>query len=238
MNPTEPINYKTNWLVAEAGGRSHVTSVLQDIKQRYAIQQCDVLELGSGIGTNLSVFVSNNRVQGIEGMEAAVLESKSRGIAAIQANIEQPLTLPPNSADWILCIDVLEHLMNPVACLDSAFRLLRSDGRLIINVPNHFDWRGRMRVLRGSGIDSQRYFPESRIWEYPHVRFFQRATIEELLRSVGFSVEADYSHRFNTFPKAAVFGRIGAQRLLQAMQNHWPDLFSAGFFLVCRKSHV
>lgn len=235
---SKPVNYKTSWLVAEADGRSHITSVLQEIKQRYAIQQRDVLELGSGIGTNLSIFASNNQVQGIEGMEAAVLESKARGIAAIQANLEEPLALPPNSADWILCVDVLEHLMNPVVCLESAWRLLRSDGRLIVNVPNHFDWRGRMRVLRGSGIDSQGYFPESRIWEYPHVRFFQRATIEELLHSVGFAVEEDYSHRFNTFPKAAVFGRIGAQHMLRAVQNRWPDVFSAGFFLICRKSHA
>jgi SAM-dependent methyltransferase len=212
--------------------------VLQDIERRHAIQQCDVLELGSGIGTNLSIFAPTNRVQGVEGMGEAVLESKARGIAAIQANLEEPLALPPGCADWILCIDVLEHLMNPVACLDSASRLLRSDGHLIVNVPNHFDWRGRMRVLRGSGIDSQRYFPESQTWEYPHVRFFQRATIEELLRSVGFLVEEDYSYRFNTFPKAAVFRRVGAQRLLQAMQNRWPDLFSAGYFLVCRKRHA
>jgi SAM-dependent methyltransferase len=238
MKSTEPINYKTSWLVTEAGGRSHITSVLQDIKQGHAIRQCDVLELGSGIGTNLSVFAPNNRVQGVEGMGEAVLESKERGIAAIQADLEKPLALPPNSADWILCIDVLEHLMNPVVCLESAGRLLRSDGRLIVNVPNHFDWRGRMRVLRGSGIDSQGYFPESRIWEYPHIRFFQRASIEELLRSAGFSVEADYSYRFNTFPKAAMFRRVGAQRLLQVMQNRWPDLLSAGYFLVCRKSHV
>jgi SAM-dependent methyltransferase len=235
MKPTAPINYKMSWLVTEAGSRSHITSVLQDIKQHYVIQQCDVLELGSGIGTNLSVFAPNNRVQGVEGMGEAVLESKARGIATIQADLEEPLPLPPSSADWVLCIDVLEHLMNPVACLESASRLLRADGRLIVNVPNHFDWRGRMRVLLGSGIDSRGYFPESRIWEYPHVRFFQRVTIEELLGSVGFSVEEDYSYRFNSFPKAALLNRIGVQHVLQSMQNRWPDLFSGGYFLVCRK---
>lgn len=236
MKPTIPINYKTSWLVTESEGRSHITSVLHDIRQRYMIHQCDVLELGSGIGTNLSIFASNNRVLGIEGMEEAVLESNSRGIEAIQANLEEPLALSSSSADWILCIDVLEHLMNPLACLNSASRLLRQDGHLIVNVPNHFDWRGRLQVLRGSGIDSQGYFPESLIWEYPHVRFFRRAAIEELLRSVGFTVEVDYSYRFNTFPKAALLNRFGAQHLLQIIQTRLPDLFSAGYFLLCRKT--
>lgn len=235
MKPTEPVNYKTSWLIEEASGRSHITSVLQDIKQRHGIQQCDVLELGSGIGTNLSIFAPDNRVQGVEGMRGAVLESRARGIAAIQADLESPLALSANIADWILCIDVLEHLMSPVVCLDSAKRLLRSDGHLIVNVPNHFDWRGRVRVLCGSGIDSQGYFPESKIWEYPHVRFFQRATIEALLLSVGFVVVEDCSYRSNTFPKARLLNRFGGQRVLQTIQSRWPDVFSGGYFLVCRK---
>ncbi len=232
---TDPINYKTSWLVAEASGRSHITSVLVDIKKRHDIHRRDVLELGSGIGTNLQIFASDNRVQGVEGMEAAVMESRARGIIAVQANLEEPLALPADSVDWILCVDVLEHLMNPMVCLQSAFRLLRTDGYLIINVPNHFDWRGRLRILSGAGIDSQGYFPDSPAWEYPHVRFFSRSSIERLLRSVGMVVEEDYSGRFLTFPKAAVFRRIGAERPLLAMQSRWPDLLSAGFFLVCRK---
>ena len=238
MKSAEPIYYQTSWLLTEANGRSHVTSVLQDIKKRHAIQECDVVELGSGIGTNLSIFAPNNRVQGIEGMSGAVLESRARGISAIQANLEEPLALSEGTADWVLCIDVLEHLMNPMTCLESAVRLLRSDGYLIVNVPNHFDWRGRLRILLGSGIDSQHYFQESKIWEYPHVRFFQRSTIEEFVHSAGFSIEEDYSYRFNTFPKAMVLGRIGAQRFLNTLQSHWPDLFSAGYFLVCRKKLV
>lgn len=238
MKPVEPIHYRTSWLVTEAGGRAHVTSVLQEIKQRHGIRQRDVVELGSGIGTNLRVFASDNRVQGVEGMDEAVQESKARGIATIRGDLEAPLVLPAASADWVLCIDVLEHLMNPAVCLESALRLLRPDGRLIVNVPNHFDWRGRIRILRGSGIDSQGYFPDSRIWEYPHVRFFRRKSVEELLHYAGFSVDEDYSYRFNTFPKAALFTRIGARSLLRTMQNRWPDLFSAGYFLVCRRRHV
>jgi SAM-dependent methyltransferase len=236
VKPTEPIHYQTSWLVAEAQGRAHITSVLREIQQRRAIQQRDVLELGSGIGTNLNVFAANNRVLGIEGMEPAVQESNARGINAVQANLDEPLLLPQDSADWVLCIDVLEHLMNPVVCLESACRLLRAEGRLIVNVPNHFDWRGRMRVLRGSGIDSQNYFPESRAWEYPHVRFFKRASIEELLQFVGFAVEEDHGPEFNSFPKATMLRRLGAQRGLAMLQTRWPDLFSAGYFLVCRKT--
>lgn len=229
------INYKTSWLLAEATGRSHVTTVLQEIQQRRGITSKDVLELGSGVGTNLLVLSTDNRVRGVEGLEAAVCEAQSRGIDTLQANLEAELPLEDNSADWILCIDVLEHLLNPAVCLASVHRILRDDGRLIINVPNHFDWHGRIRILSGSGIDSQRYFPDSSHWKYPHVRFFQRATIEAFLAEGDFTVEEDLSNCFITFPKAAALRQLGFSGAMNSLRNRWPDLFSAGFFLVCRK---
>jgi SAM-dependent methyltransferase len=40
----------------------------------------------------------------------------------------------------VLLISVLEHLREPLAALESARRLLRPGGRLLINVPT---WRGK-----------------------------------------------------------------------------------------------
>ena len=168
--------------------------------------------------------------------EPAVQEARARGLETLHANLELPLSLENRSVDWILCIDVLEHLLNPTVCLESAYRILRDDGQLIINVPNHFDWRGRIRVLFGSGIDSQRYFPDSPHWEYPHVRFFQRQSIEALLLKSGFIVQKDLSSRFTLFPKMVALSRAGLVTPLLSLQRHWPDFFSSGFFLICRKT--
>jgi len=230
------IDYRTEWLIAESAARVPVTGVLREMRQSYAIEDRDVVELGSGIGTNLQVFVPGNRVRGVEGMAEAVAEAQRRGIATAQADLDGPLDLPDASADWVLCIDVLEHLQRPATCLDQARRILRADGRLVINVPNHFDWRGRLRIALGSGIDSQRYFPDSPHWEYPHLRFFQRASIEALLRSCGFAVETDYSGRNCTLPRSRQLARLGLGPALAWLALRRPDLFSAGFFLVCRKA--
>jgi SAM-dependent methyltransferase len=229
------IHYDTNRLIAESAGRAHITDVLEAIQREYAVSGKQVVELGSGIGTNLAVFAGRNSVLGVEGLEAAAAESRKRGIATIVGNVEHAVALPDKSADWILCIDVLEHLFDPAQCLLSVRRILRDDGYLLVNVPNHFDWHGRLRVLCGSGIDSQRYFVDSPHWEYPHVRFFSRHSIDQLLAACGFNVAADFGSKFVSFPKVRIWKSLGMSPLLHALQSHWPDLFSSGFFLLCTK---
>lgn len=229
------IRYETDWLIAEASGRAHITGALNSIRMEYAISGKRVVELGSGIGTNLAVFARDNAVLGVEGLDSAVEESRRRGIQAIKADLERELPLPDQSADWLLCLDVLEHLADPADCLASASRILRRGGYLAVNVPNHFDWRGRLHVVLGSGIDSQRYFPQSPHWEYPHLRFFSRRSIETLLVASGFDLVRDYTSRFVSFPKAHLWRALGMAPALRKLQSRWPDLFSGGFFLLCRK---
>lgn len=230
------IDYRADWLRAEAGARSHVTGVLDQLRRQHGIAGQDVVELGCGIGTNLQLFLADNRVRGVEGLPEAVLEARQRGIDTLQADLEDPLALPDASADWILCIDVLEHLQRPARCLAEAQRILRDGGRLVINVPNHFDWRGRLHILLGSGIDSQGYFPGSAAWEYPHLRFFQHASIIALLAAAGFGIEEDCSSRVSSLPGARRLAALGGEPALAWLHAQWPDLFCAGFFLVCRKA--
>jgi SAM-dependent methyltransferase len=232
---SQPINYETSWLIAEASARTHVLDALQSIQKDYAVIDRRVVELGCGIGTNLAVFAAANPVIGVEGLPAAVQECRRRGIEGIVGDIEGDIPLADASADWVLCIDVLEHLVNPAQCLASARRILRAGGHLIVNVPNHFDLSGRLRILGGSGIDSRRYFPASPHWSYPHIRFFSRRSIGELLGQLGFEVVEDYGPRFLSFPKLRWWQSLGMSPVLRAMQARWPDLLSSGFFLVCRK---
>lgn len=229
------IDYETDWLLDEVGGRGHIIDVLSFIRDMHGIQNKRIVELGSGIGTNLQIFLGANDVVGIEGMEDAVNESIRMGVPAICADLELPLPLASSSADLVLCIDVLEHLMRPEICIDEAHRLLAPNGQLVINVPNHFDWRGRLSVLFGSGIDSQGYFPNSMHWNYPHIRFFSRESIEKLIKKSGFYLEEDYCQSYLSFPKEHMWKRLGLRSLMLKMQKMNPNLFTSGFMLRFRK---
>ena len=72
---------------------------------------------------------------------------------------------------------VLEHLYDPGSYLDAAHKLLKPDGRLIIQVPNAACWQFLLFGERWNGIDVPR-----------HLIDFRLSDIEGLLDACGFEV--------------------------------------------------
>ena len=222
--------YQLAWLDAETagGGRVHMRARLAELKQRHAIRGQAVLELGSGLGANLALFRPDNRVQGVEALAEAAQRADRAGVPTLVADLAQArLPWPDACWDWILMLDVLEHLVDPAQALLEARRLLRPGGRLLVNLPNHFDWRGRWRLLRGSGIDSAGWFPAQPAWRYPHLRFFRHADVLGLLAASGWQVLEDLSAQQPSLPWARHWPRLAGH-----CTRRWPDLAASGFLLV------
>lgn len=53
----------------------------------------------------------------------------------INHDISKPLPLASDSIDTVILSDVLEHIYNPAAVMQEIFRVMRTDGELILNVP-------------------------------------------------------------------------------------------------------
>ena len=53
-------------------------------------------------------------------------------------DLNDPLPLPDNQFDCIICSDVLEHLFNPKIVWDETFRTLKPGGTLLLNVPFYY----------------------------------------------------------------------------------------------------
>ncbi len=235
------INYSAERLRSEYEMRRPIRDVLARIVDHYAIQGWKVVELGSGLGFNLEIFSPRNEVLGIEGLQSAARIAQDRGVHTIVADLAYSLPLETSSCDLVLCLDVLEHLMEPEVTLKEARRILRPDGRLVVNVPNHFTLSGRLRMLFGSGIDSMQFFPDCSDWNNPHVRFFRKVSIAALLENSGYKIVDDWSAQFASIP---LFHRFGwhRSRLAVGLARRSPDLFAGGFFLVCTvggsNSHV
>jgi len=226
--------YQTAWLQAErsASARRHIHELLLNLRLRHGIEQRRIVELGSGLGDNLALFADGNQVLGLEALADATEGARQRGIQTLHADLSiRPWPLPSQAWDWVLAIDVLEHLIDPLAALQSARDLLAPDGHLVVNLPNHFDWRSRWRMLRGGGIDSAGYFPQSPPWAYPHLRFFRHQEVLALLRAAELVLLEDLSCRQPTFPRARHW-----PRLARAVAASWPDAAAAGFFVIARRA--
>jgi SAM-dependent methyltransferase len=232
----QQVNYSLDLLLRDEHDRSHIRSQLALIKAEYAIRGRSVLELGCGLGANLELFKQDNAVSGIEGLASAVVEARSRNLPVVQGNLESQLEIESGTIDWVLCLDVLEHLEHPFGLMVEIRRILRDNGRAILNVPNHFNASGRVRLLFGSGLDVHGFFPEAHEWDNPHLRFFTQSGIKQLIVSSGFELLDDRSSRFIAFPKHTLFERAGLGFIPRVFTRANPNLFASGFFLIIQKA--
>src|ERR1700733_1310756 len=223
------VNYSEDLLRAEYHKREPIRKALQMVKQKYDVQDWDIVELGSGLGHNLTIFSQKNRVTGVEGLKAAAEEASARGTPTISVDLQDKIPLESSSFDLVLCLDVLEHLVDPARCLAEAHRLLRENGLLVLNVPNHFSLSGRLNIALGSGIDSIKLFPEFDDWKNPHVRFFRHSSITKLLQERQFKIDADWSSFFPSIPLANKLPGLISSRFGRSLARWTPELFAGGF---------
>ncbi|MBW2278015.1 MAG: class I SAM-dependent methyltransferase, partial [Deltaproteobacteria bacterium] len=100
-----------------------------------------VLEVGSGIGNMSQFFIDRERVvlTDTEAEYRAVLEEKygdRQNVDIVNLSLpEVPRELFDQGFDTIVCLNVLEHIDDDVASLQSMYRLLRPGGRLVLLVP-------------------------------------------------------------------------------------------------------
>ncbi len=161
-----------------------------------------LLEVGSGTGANLKLLAALGDVVAMEpDSTARALCQQHHGIEAIPGTLPNGVDLAPASFDLIAAIDVIEHVKEDRASLETLLGLLKPGGRLILTVPAFpFLW---------SGHDE----------EHHHQRRYRRRPLINMLTEAGFEVR--YSSYYNCllFPLVAMI-RI-AKNLLPG-DNH-PD---------------
>lgn len=146
-----------------------------------------VLELGCGEGV-FSATLKKRRdaeVWGIEYNEKAAQRASTHldHVLAGDAN-ERIAELPDNYFDAIVCNDVLEHLVNPLATLMQLRSKLKPQGVVVASIPN-------IRYLPALGkVVFRRDFPQEDfgIFDRTHLRFFTRSSIVRMFETAGYSM--------------------------------------------------
>jgi SAM-dependent methyltransferase len=88
-----------------------------------------------------------------------------------------------NSFDYVICIEVIEHLFDPGKALLKIKKLIKNEGTMIISFPNMAWWKYRLKMLRG-------YYPEeSRIYDMvEHLQNFTLYSFRKLIQEAGFKI--------------------------------------------------
>jgi ubiquinone/menaquinone biosynthesis C-methylase UbiE len=82
--------------------------------------------------------------------------------------------------DLVLLAETVEHVIDVVTLLKEAHRVTAPGGEIAVTTPAHGRRTGLSMLLRGF---EQTFDPLS-----PHVRFFSRSSLRELLEETGFTV--------------------------------------------------
>lgn len=136
-----------------------------------------VLDVGCGGGLFLQMLAERRNVQAVGldfSLDAANAAWRRAGVPAVCSTLSRA-PFADGSCAAITMFHVLEHLYDPASYLDAAHRLLRPDGRLILQVPNAACWQFLLFGERWNGIDVPR-----------HLIDFKRSDIDTLLESCGF----------------------------------------------------
>ena len=95
-----------------------------------------VCDIGCGCGMTLCDLQKQGyQAVGVDASETALSYCAARGVQAVKGSLPDHLGLPPENADAVLLLDVLEHLDDDLAAMLAAIDLLRPGGILIATVP-------------------------------------------------------------------------------------------------------
>jgi 2-polyprenyl-3-methyl-5-hydroxy-6-metoxy-1,4-benzoquinol methylase len=86
--------------------------------------------------------------------------------------------------DFVVSLEVVEHVFLPRAFAKNCFGFLKPGGRLILSTPYHGYWKN-LALAVTNRMDG--HF--TALWDYGHIKFWSRKTLEQLLCEAGFVIE-------------------------------------------------
>lgn len=148
-----------------------------------------LLEVGCGTGATLRLLREQGMcawVAAVEANEVAAAEARGHADRLMVGDIERmELDIADGSLDAVICLDVLEHLIDPWRTARRLAALLRPDGAMILSIPNLRFYKVSLpMVLRGRWR-----YADSGILDRTHLRFFTLETAEDMLTQAGLAID-------------------------------------------------
>jgi SAM-dependent methyltransferase len=208
-----------------------------------------VLDVGCGDSTTYHKQLLGivGELHGLDVSARAVARSAELGIKAQLCKLDsERFPFPDNHFDGATCIEVFEHLFDPLAGCREVFRVLKPGAEFVTSVPNFGYFGDRLEAffrarLRTSVYDSGNPFAGA------HIRFFGLRDFKRMLRAAGFEVTEFLPHAScSIFDAMWVVGplvglscslkrKLPYALRLGFLEKIWPNVFAQHIMLVARK---
>jgi SAM-dependent methyltransferase len=210
----------------------------------------NVLDYGCGMGYayQRQLVKSVKNYTGADVGTLALADAQKKGLKTLKINVENgTIDAPDNSFDGACCIEVFEHLFNPLQAARELRRVLKPGGMLVATVPNFGYHAWRLLALLRAQVPSE---PEDAVgnrYGGVHIRFFSKLMLARMLRHASFENirvgSFDDASVWDVFYAAGHFGRItkfAREKLpspfhLSFLQDVWPNVFAIRLRVVAYK---
>ena len=200
-----------------------------------------VLDYGCGTGNSYQPRLVKvvTHYTGADVGATALATTQKRGFPALKINPgEGTVEAPDNSFDGACCVEVFEHLFEPLNAARELQRVLKPGGVLVATVPNFGYHAWRLLALLRAQVPTE---PEDKIgnrYHGVHIRFFSKLMLKRLLRDAGFVDikigsfgEASVWDVFNAAGHFGEIAHFARQKLptpfhLRFLQDVWPNVFA------------
>jgi SAM-dependent methyltransferase len=212
-----------------------------------------VLDYGCGMGYAYQRKLAKavKAYTGADVSPVALDNTRRAGLEAVRIEPDTgKLGLPDNVFDGAVCVEVFEHLFDPLAAAREIFRVMQPGGVLIATVPNFGYHPWRLLALLRAQVPSEPEDRQRNRHNGVHIRFFSKLMLKRLLQDAGFTDikigSFDEGSIWDVFFAAGHFARISsfAQKHLPGplhlrfLQDLWPNVFAKRLRAVAYKQNV
>ena len=207
-----------------------------------------ILDYGCGDGSHSGVCLKAEgfKYVGVDIAESALDACRKKTLEVVKFNADFTIPIAGQSADGVVCFEVMEHVFEPAKALNEIARLLKPGCALVGSVPNVAFIGNRLLLLLGifnpggSPLTSLR-----RPWADPHIRFFSCRATKSFLEEGGFNNIVVMGAEFSFLYLPRLYKATGILRKLLSVIGKpiaWlglkvPSMFSPRVYFVARKAH-
>ncbi|MDO8619196.1 MAG: methyltransferase domain-containing protein [Candidatus Daviesbacteria bacterium] len=142
-----------------------------------------VLDVGCHSGTftkQLLTKLKTNNIYGIDISSSAInLAQKRLPQGHFQVASVEKLPFKDDFFEAVFCLEVLEHIDDPITALQEVKRVLTKEGKCYILIPSD------NKLFKIIWLIWTLYYPH---WRHAHVQSYSHGVLEKLLNNIGFKI--------------------------------------------------
>lgn len=189
-----------------------------------------ILDYGSGLGLNYQKLLAASVKEYVPAdvSNVALKDAKTKGFRPLKISSDGGLPTESSFFDGATCVEVFEHLFDPLAAAKEIHRVLKPGGVLVTTVPNFGYLPWRIQALVRARVPSEPEDPRKNFFNGVHIRYFNTRTLRRLLRDAGF-----VRIKINSFDNSSIwdffwaFGWLGY--IAQLARDYLPPILQLRF---------